>query len=186
MLQTPDFAWKLAPEFFLYFLHFFDFLSLCTFVLCHLVGQSIWISMQNLESVAQKMAELWVLLYFVKTVYTNFHAKSGLCSSRNDRIMLNLVFGACGAASTCTCASVPVTNLRIELRASKKIVKTNCNAKIFKICRFWQKMLKKTFLASKWMFLGLLLSHSWWSKCSTLSTGIIHSESKYSIDRHYT
>ena len=59
--------------FFLHFYHFLRFLifvlfvlfcTFCTFVLCHLVGQSIWISMQNLESVAQKMAELWVLLYF--------------------------------------------------------------------------------------------------------------------------
>ena len=27
---------------------------------------------------------------FVRTVHTNFHAKFGLCSSRNERVMLNL------------------------------------------------------------------------------------------------
>ena len=39
------------------------FCTFCTFVLSHLVGQCIWTSMQNLESVARKMTELWVLLY---------------------------------------------------------------------------------------------------------------------------
>ena len=30
-----------------------------------------------------------ILSKFVQTVHTNFHAKSGLCSSRNERVMLN-------------------------------------------------------------------------------------------------
>ena len=59
---------------------------------------------------------LFVLLYFVWTVHTNFHAKSGLCSSKNERVMLNLVFGAGGGG-----ASDPMTNLRIELRASRQL-----------------------------------------------------------------
>ena len=59
-LRLLDFFWD-----FYHFLDFLHFCTFCTFLLCHLVGQSIWISMQNLESVAQKMAELWVLLYFL-------------------------------------------------------------------------------------------------------------------------
>ena len=30
----------------------------------------------------------------------NFHAKSGLCSSKNEQVMLNLVLGTGGAAIT--------------------------------------------------------------------------------------
>ena len=30
-----------------------------------------------------------ILSKFVQTVHTNFHAESGLCSSRNERVMLN-------------------------------------------------------------------------------------------------
>ena len=55
---------------------------------------------------------------FVWTVHTNFHAKSGLCSSKNERVMLNLVFGACGAPAP----TVPMTNLHIELRASRQLI----------------------------------------------------------------
>ena len=55
-----------------------------------LSGQSIWTSMQNLESVAQKITESWLLLYLrtffgtfllflvVWSIHTNFHAKSGV------------------------------------------------------------------------------------------------------------
>ena len=32
-----------------------------------------------------------ILSKFVQTVHTNFHVKSGLCSSRNERVMLNFV-----------------------------------------------------------------------------------------------
>jgi hypothetical protein len=114
----------------LHILRFFNFCTFCIFcifvlfVLRHLVGQSTWISMQNLESVAQEKAELWVLLYyfvllyFVRTVHTNFHAKSGLCSSRNEWVMLNLVF------APPPLRSIPVTNLRIELRASRQLTIT--------------------------------------------------------------
>ena len=40
--------------------------------------------------------------YFVlvQTVHMNFHAKSGLCSSKNEQVMLNLVLGTGGAAIT--------------------------------------------------------------------------------------
>ena len=58
----------------------------------------------------------FVLLYFVRTVHTNFHAKSGLCSSKNERVMLNLVFGAVPFR-----ALPHVTNLHIELRASRQL-----------------------------------------------------------------
>ena len=47
---------------------------------------------------------------------TNFHAKSGLCSSKNKRVMLNLVFGVWRP-------SVPVTNLHIELPASCQLIR---------------------------------------------------------------
>ena len=54
-------------HFLVFFVFFYFFiLYFCTFilfVLSHLVGQSIWTSMQNLESAAKKMTELWVLLY---------------------------------------------------------------------------------------------------------------------------
>ena len=48
--------------------------------------------MQNLESVAHKMAVLWVLMYFLYFcnlfgLYTNFHAKSGVCSSKNGWVI---------------------------------------------------------------------------------------------------
>ena len=33
-------------------------------------------------------------LYFVQTVHKNFYAKSGISSSLNERVMLNLVFSA--------------------------------------------------------------------------------------------
>ena len=65
---------------FLYFLYFcifvilflMDFFTFCTFVLLNLVRQSIWTSMQNLKSVAQKMSELWVhctLVVLKKFIY---------------------------------------------------------------------------------------------------------------------
>ena len=62
----------------------------------NLFGLSIQISMQNLDSVAQEMSELCSILRFgghfvfqffskfVRTVHTNFHAKSGYCISRNE------------------------------------------------------------------------------------------------------
>ena len=65
---------------------------------------SIRTSMWNLDFVAQEMSELcsivqfgghfifwqpFCLSKFVQTVHTNFYAKSGLCSSRNERVMLN-------------------------------------------------------------------------------------------------
>ena len=96
---------------------------------------SIWTSMQNLEFVAHEMIELWSVLWFgsllvfgghfifggqflqfVWTVHINFHVKSGACSSKNDWVMLNLVFGAVPL-----CA-ITVTNLHIELRASYKVL----------------------------------------------------------------
>ena len=73
------------------------------FYFCDLFGISIRTTMQNLESVAQKMSELCSIWQFgghfvfqknskfVQTVHMNFHAKSGLCSSRNERVMLNFV-----------------------------------------------------------------------------------------------
>ena len=39
-------------------------------------------------------AAIALVLVFVWTVHTNFHAKSGLCSSKNEWVMLNLVFGS--------------------------------------------------------------------------------------------
>ena len=68
------------------------------FVCQNLFRLSIGTSMQNLDSVAQEMSELCSILRFgghffkkfVWTVHMNFHAKSGLCSSRNELVMLNL------------------------------------------------------------------------------------------------
>ena len=63
---------------------------------------SVWTSMLNLESVVQKTAELpfdaheplplltpliFFLLSFVQTVHTNFGAKSGVCSSKNEWVI---------------------------------------------------------------------------------------------------
>ena len=71
----------------------------------HLLGQSIGTSMQNLESVAQKWLSYGHFLSFPKfeklfreslnfflqgslrAVHTNSHAKSGVCSSKNDRVI---------------------------------------------------------------------------------------------------
>ena len=73
--------------------------TLCVFVLCSLIGQSIWISMQNLESVAQKMAELWVLLYFLYfcNLFVNGCGRSRSTSKRNfglvaQKVMINFVY----------------------------------------------------------------------------------------------
>ena len=67
------------------------------FVCQNLFRLSIRTSMQNLDSVAQEMSELCSILRFgghffskfVRTIHTNFHAKFGLCSSRNERVMHN-------------------------------------------------------------------------------------------------
>ena len=50
-----------------------------------------------------------LFLEFVCTVHTNFLAKSGLCSSRNELVMLNLVI------CLTHFRAMPVTNLQIEL-----------------------------------------------------------------------
>ena len=47
----------------------------------------------------------------------DFHAKCGLCSSRNERVMLNLVFGAIPLHSI-----PPVTNLHTELHDSRQLI----------------------------------------------------------------
>ena len=71
---------------------------------------SIRTSMQNLDSIAQEMSKLCSILRFgghfvfqkkskfVRTVHKNFHAKSQLCSSGNEWVMVNLVFGALAPA----------------------------------------------------------------------------------------
>ena len=39
-------------------------------------------------------------LYFVRTVHTNIYAKSGVSSSKNECIVLNLVFTVVGAVTS--------------------------------------------------------------------------------------
>ena len=87
--------------FFTFFTFFacFAFLYFCTFVLCHLIRRSIWTSMRNLESVPQKMAELWVLLYFLYfcNLFVNGCGRSRSTSKRNfglvaQKVMLNFVY----------------------------------------------------------------------------------------------
>ena len=87
--------------FFTFFTFFacFAFLYFCNFVLCHLIRRSIWTSMRNLESVPQKMAELWVLLYFLYfcNLFVNGCGRSRSTSKRNfglvaQKVMLNFVF----------------------------------------------------------------------------------------------
>ena len=65
-----------------------------------------------------------LFLEFVRTVHMNFYVKSGLCSSTNERVMLNLVMGAGGGAF------VPVRNLSIELCALRQLI-TNMRKIIF-------------------------------------------------------
>ena len=54
------------------------------------------------KKIKQEMSELcsfwqpFCFSKFVRIVNTNFHEKSGLCSSKNERVMVNLVF--CPAA----------------------------------------------------------------------------------------
>ena len=47
-------------------------------------SSTLWYTLVDLST-------LWNILVFVQTVHMNFHAKSGLCSSRNERVMLNFV-----------------------------------------------------------------------------------------------
>ena len=78
-VQRPNFKFIFFVRFVLFtfffiFLYFCTFVLLyfctfCTFVLSHLVGRCIWTFMQNLESVALKMTELWVLLYLCTFLY---------------------------------------------------------------------------------------------------------------------
>ena len=77
----------------------YEYFVLCTFYICTLFGQSIWISMQNLESVDQKMAELWVLLYFLYfcNLFVNGCGRSRSTSKRNfglvaQKVMINFVY----------------------------------------------------------------------------------------------
>ena len=63
-LQTPDFAWKFVwtvptnYEKKIVITYIRNYV-ITKFILHNLSGQSIHTSMQNLESVAQKMSELW-------------------------------------------------------------------------------------------------------------------------------
>ena len=141
-VRRPNF--KFIFLYILCFLHFFIFLyfctfvllyfcTFCTFVLSHLVGRCIWTSMQNLESVALKMTELWVLLYlctflyfctffvrkWLRAVKIYLHAKCQPSSSKIERVMLNFVF--CSVPVPCR-ASVPVTNLPVELCPSRQLI----------------------------------------------------------------
>ena len=95
--------WPFCTFVLLYFYTFvlLYFCTFCSFELSHLFERCIWTSMQNLESVALKMTELWVLLYlcifctfftfllfkFIWTIHTNFHAKSGVSSSKNGWVI---------------------------------------------------------------------------------------------------
>ena len=73
----------------------------------YIYGLSKSTTMQNLEVLSRKLTELWlfkkfdlrgrgrgwgqnrkILSKFVRTIHTNFYAKSGLCNSRNERVML--------------------------------------------------------------------------------------------------
>ena len=77
------------------FLHFCVF---CTFLVLYFVlwldslyefPCKIW-SLYLKNAWVMSTFVLFVLLYFVWTVNTNFHAKSGVCSSKNEWVMLNL------------------------------------------------------------------------------------------------
>ena len=71
---------------FAFFYFFAFFLFLCINSWRRRVSFGIFLFLKNF---------LYIFIFvFVRTVHTNFHAKSGLCSSKNERVMLNLVFGA--------------------------------------------------------------------------------------------
>ena len=72
-------SWRRRVFIFVFFLHFCIFLH---FVLIAGAGEFFYVLLH--------------FLYFCIfwAVHTNFHAKSGLCSSTNERVMLNLVLGA--------------------------------------------------------------------------------------------
>ena len=74
---------------FLYFLHFLRFciFGLFCFYFCTFVFYT------------------FILCHLVRTIHTNFHAKSGVCSSKIELVMLNFVF--CAASVPCIRASVP-------------------------------------------------------------------------------
>jgi len=81
---------------FLYYFVLLCFLYFCTLSLGWTVH--IWTSIQNLESVAQKMTELWVLMYFLRTFLHFLYfcildypyelpCKIWICSSKNDWVI---------------------------------------------------------------------------------------------------
>ena len=78
---------------------------------CNLFGLSIRTSMQNLESVA-----LYFCTFFVRkwqwAVKIYFHAKFRASSSKIERVMVNFVLPA----------RAPVTNLPVELCASRQLI----------------------------------------------------------------
>ena len=93
-MQNPEpLAWKMS-----------DLLSVLWFgghfVFCNLLGLSIWNSMHNLYSVAQEVNEICPILKFgghfcfvADILFCNFFQNFfGLCSSKNECVILNLVF----------------------------------------------------------------------------------------------
>ena len=73
---------------------------------CRLSAPFFCVMLTSILKKCPKRGECWLRppphpYPLVWTVHKNLHAKSGLCSSKNERVMLNLVFGAI------PCPSVP-------------------------------------------------------------------------------
>ena len=82
----------------------------------------------------------------------NFHAKSGVCSSQNEWVMLNLVFGPLPFCSKLS-RPLPVTNLCIELRTSRQLKISNLS-EIVKIAKNPHYLNKKLKICKKISCLG--------------------------------
>ena len=82
----------------------------------------------------------FVLLYFfvrkwLRAVKIYLHAKFRASSSKIERVMLNFVFGA----GTGTGTVPPVTNLPVELRASRQLTSTKVLKQLYETSRSWRR-----------------------------------------------
>ena len=119
---------------------------------------SIWTTMQNLELLAWKLSELWSILWFgghfvfgchfifsaillfIHSVHMNFHAKSGLCSLKNERVMVNLVFCVMPCRPSC---DQPMYKASWQLTTSLRLDRVTYISR-------W-KLLKTFFASSKFL-----------------------------------
>ena len=134
------------------------FLTAILFSKILICRMSIWTTMQNLELLAWKLSELWSILWFgghfvfgchfifsaillfIHSVHMNFHAKSGLCSLKNERVMVNLVFCVMPCRPSC---DQPMYKASWQLTTSLRLDRVTYISR-------W-KLLKTFFASSKFL-----------------------------------